>query len=143
MFSGPLQTRDQGTPKDSFYKYSNQCKYTENSNFPNVKIGNWGIGQRFDPAYLHQTNHKVKALWFELFKEKLRNRIPRKGAGSASSKALPAPFFVFCLAYDQPESQLSMDGIHIDGAQVPNTEQRREKKLKRFYILTKKKVQLI
>ena len=52
-------------------------------------------GQRFDPAYLHQTNHKAKALWFELFKEKLRNRIPRKGAGGASSKALPAPFFGF------------------------------------------------
>ena len=88
-------------------------------------------GQRFDPAYLHQTNHKVKALWFELFKEKLRNRIPRKGAGSASSKALPAPFFVFCLAYDQPESQLPMGGIHIDGAQVPNTEQRSDEERER------------
>ena len=47
----------------------------------NVFAPEWhSRGQRFDPAYLHQTNHNATALWFELFKKKLRIRIPRKGA---------------------------------------------------------------
>lgn len=35
-------------------------------------------GQRFNPAYLHQTNHKALALWFELFRGKLRIWIPKQ-----------------------------------------------------------------
>ena len=54
--------------------------------------------QRFAPAYLHQTNHKVKALWFELFKEKLRIRIPERKAAGVFQRKHACGFYQFSFA---------------------------------------------
>ena len=51
-------------------------------------------GQRFDPAYLHQSNHVAKASWFELFKKNRGSGYLCKKAQSVLAKVCPEPFCV-------------------------------------------------
>ena len=41
-------------------------------------------GQRFDPAYLHQTNHEANALWFVFYEKTEDSDTNTKWAGSVS-----------------------------------------------------------
>ena len=61
------QAGDQGTPVVSPDKYKNIYKLNENIDFLGVKNEDGGIGQRFDPAYLHHREPKEKTTKFYNF----------------------------------------------------------------------------